>query len=634
MTAGKTRRRRRRPGVASFLCASLFLPLLVGGNEHEPQAVSGRLSLSLFKKILRTFVDDEISYLVPTATGERTNASTEGAADAGVDLNVYEDALASQLASVDNAETLTRGVPLKNSDRRNRVLKRSAVDTKTGESQSRADPEADAQRVWDGLISHAWEMAELVSASTKQIDQHIETKGRIEARRGRLLNEVDSLVTGEEISASNGALDIMQMHEVVSNQDIYDIVHEVSWNEGEVAEPDSWSHGVKLDEEEELELDWSAGTDAMFLVCSDSIVPMSGNDHMKEILIHSGKDVGSDEDSSPEDQTQLTVVYSSPNLVCVIMGLQTAYAQAIANATALSETQEGEEAEGDSDVVGNRSSIAIVPWVDVMKIPPDLFSHFRPNKDTQTGDSLDRRATEADEQLWEVHDQDRLEDKLIIFSLTSSQFILEDALAIKKDLVQMAKNGKKQRRRRRMADDGSIRPRKHVRGKQLRELSIEEALTVAQSSHHSSNKWSDILSRGLESEAHDECVMFLIDAEMKQSFKNSNSFEFPLAAFDASSNSTVPIPSAECIASIIAGISTHPNVLNVGLVQTTVNLHNHKAQWVVQGAAKRDDGSWRRPFFEAGLDGSGQVVSVSGMFSQSAFSCCTLILPNLTAYFS
>ena len=647
MSAEKTRRRRRRPGLISFLCTSLALASLAGASEeggskgrHEPPAGSGRLSLSRYKTILRTFVDDEMSHLVESpnpksggadqtgiATDEHTKIPTEGAVGAEVDLNVYEDALAAQMASVGNAEMLTRGVPLKNSDRRNRVLKRSAGDSETGESQSRVDPETEAQRVWDGIVSHAWEMAELVS--TQLIDQHIETKDKIETGRGRRLNEADGLVAGEEIVASNdGALglDGMHMHELVNNQDIYDIVHEVQWSDGEASgEADSWSHGIILDDEEELKLDWSAGTDAMFLVCSDSRIPMSGNDHLREILIHSGKDVplfsdGSDEDTL-EDQTQLTVVYSNPNLVCVIMGLQTAYAQAIANAAVVSELREGAEAEGDSirDVVGNRSAITIVPWVDVMKISPDLFSQLQPHEDTRTNEALDRRAAEVDEQLWEVHDEDRLEDKLFVFSLTSSQFTLEDASAIKEDLVQMAKNGKKQRRRRRMADDGSIKPRKHARGKRLRELSIEEALSVAQSSHHSSDKWSNILSRGLESESHDECVMFLIDAEVKQSFKNS--FEFPLVAFDASSNSTSPVPSAECIASILAGISTHPNVLNVGLVQTTVNLHNHKAQWVVQGAAKRNNGSWRRPFFEAGLDGSGQVVSVSGMFRRAAFFC-------------
>ncbi|KAL7539054.1 hypothetical protein ACHAXR_009628 [Thalassiosira sp. AJA248-18] len=201
----------------------------------------------------------------------------------------------------------------------------------------------------------------------------------------------------------------------------------------------------------------------------------------------------------------------------------------------------------------------------------------------------------------------------------------------------------------------------------LRELSIQDAFSLAaptpkptttatsSSSNNddddANNFWSRILSRGLEKEDEEEgdssssssssskeednnnfnsCISLLEGIVLEPSSSSlQSSYEFSLINTNStksspsspSSSSSLPTTTTpECIASIIAGLSIHPTIINIGILSKTVQLDNANAQWVVQGHVvtttnneqqQQHEPKRRRPFFEAGLDGTGQVVSVS-----------------------
>ena len=463
----------------------------------------------------------------------------------------------------------------------------------------------------------------------------------------------------EDEDESRASIDSLMLsdfavHEEVGDQDMQDVidgdlVHEMTDQDIIESTSDDWTHGISLDDdEEEIVTPWSNEGDSLFLICHDSTPPMSGNEHLKVILARSGKDNIRVEDIKDGQLANigfyLKVVLSSPNWVCVIMGMQPTYAEAIANK--VPNDNDKKEDEGSA----TKSFITIVSWVDVMKISPELFAHILPTsnnnnpQDDEDGDNATtrtptrglrnfRRATQEENDpmkglMWENEqesDDSSVENKHVIFSLIPPFNTMGDAMAVIQDLIVMAKNG--QRRRRRMTadeheeQDGAQKNNNRQHGRKLRQLSIQDAFSITQSggdhSTSSYHNWSRIISRGLESEQEQHsCVSILENIVLESSFRSS--FEFPLVTSltDVGSKTKTTTssssPDPECIASIVAGLSVHPNVVNVGILSKTVQLDNAKAQWVVQGDFEtKNTGVRKRPFFDAGLDGSGQVVSVS-----------------------
>ena len=63
---------------------------------------------------------------------------------------------------------------------------------------------------------------------------------------------------------------------------------------------------------------------------------------------------------------------------------------------------------------------------------------------------------------------------------------------------------------------------------------------------------------------------------------------------------------AECVCSLIAALSAHPDTLEVSANQP-IELHNLQAQHLIQSGRPQA----QTPFFDVGLTGKGQIVSVS-----------------------
>ena len=257
----------------------------------------------------------------------------------------------------------------------------------------------------------------------------------------------------------------------------------------------------------------------------------------------------------------------------------------------------------------------------------------------------------------------------VVFSLAPPSDALEDARRVVRDLIATAERGR--RRRRRLAagapatepDAVGTQPRDgsppeeeeggRRRGWRPRQLSIQEAFSLTRRGGGdrpraaSRAAWSRVLARGLESGEEDaggptSCAARLLAAGRALAAPSSSlpsSYEIslfapappppsPVAAAaadrddrDATADAASPPPppvSPECLASVVAGLAVHPAVVRVGVLPASARLDDAGAQWVLQGAARADDGPRggarrrkRRPFFEAGLDGGGQVVSVA-----------------------
>ncbi|KAL7546088.1 hypothetical protein ACHAWF_009425 [Thalassiosira exigua] len=502
--------------------------------------------------------------------------------------------------------------------------------------------------------------------------------------------------------------------------------------------------------EEEASLPWSDERESLFLTCHSSRRPASGNDRLRVLLGRAGKDTANPLDLAPSEakgtpetdgadgrarrgRFYWSAVHSSPRSVCVLLEMKPSYAEAIAGDDGRAGARYGVDSDdGADDGAGNADAedfvydvVTIVPWIDVMKIGPDLFDHLAApregasskgdegegerkregeGEDGEGGEELvpnrglrnfrggvggdgdgdgegiaDRNEVEKDEVDRPPSEEEgrgsgsRLRRKAVVFEMIPSADGIEDADAddVVSDLIAMAENGRRRRkRRRRMAtmeeeedgddngEDGDEGTR--IGSEPMRNLSIQEALSVARAGRPGASeeegegpgaragagaqsksewdaaepgqlgRWSTILGRGLESDDRTACLSYLerivlVPSSLPHSYEFS--LAFPSDDSDDNSNATDSesvaheVPGPDCVASIVAGLSLHRSVVHVGILSDAVELHNAGARWVVQGAVEDerieagdgDDGGRRRrsPFLDAGLDGSGQIVSVS-----------------------
>ena len=617
-------------------------------DTNEPQERDGRMPLSQFQTILRTFVDDEMAYVLDSsfqgAPIEQQQLPLQSNSNGVANATILD----MTLSGIDQVDIVTQGHHLnqhhgRGRQRRHRKLSKSGTTEEEydllqhGRYPQDALPPVEIENAWQNIVVHAWDMAKLSSStfsmkednSQQTSQQGTKTKG-VKSSRGRRITEEES-DSRDDLASNDNSVHMLDfpMHEVLDENEDGEMyqTQEDSQDGATHASSSNWTHGITIDDiDDEVVPAWANEGDSLFLTCHNSTEPMSGNDHLKVMLARSGKDSINVEDFQIDGQQNgsnhqglyLNVIYSSPKLVCVILPMQPTYAEAIAN----------------KKVDDTLSSImTIVPWIDVMKISPDVFHHIlsgsasKSEGDSNGGDSTSasgtrglrnfRRATAEDplkDMMWDNNQESAdasLEHKSVIFTLAPPSNTLVDAKSVIEDLIVMAKNG--QRRRRRLVARGDQETDKHTSERRLfRGLSIDEAFSVsarpgqphASNSGHPSS-WSHIISRGLESEDDgDSCIDILQGIELEPSFLSS--FEFPL--LDATKSTT---PSPECLASIIAGVSTHPHIVNVGILSKEVQLDNEKAQWVVQGAVSNRQNERIRPFFDSGLDGSGQVVSIA-----------------------
>eukprot|EP00804_Cyclotella_cryptica_P011584 CCRYP_012102-RA/>CCRYP_012102-RA protein AED:0.01 eAED:0.01 QI:401/0.87/0.88/1/0.75/0.66/9/4552/1275 len=591
------------PTLFVFVAASSgILATAQDSNNGDVQGVPSTMTLTLFQKVLRTFLDDEMAIVVDalsTAGPELSLPSDDIVITADDDKrSIDEPNTTSSKSRLENmlmdrislVETDNRGNRrriLKKHSRRHRKGKRGKHGQYHRGRFADSEPSSipiEVNRTWDGIISHAWDMAKLHLAPVeKAIPGSTATRNKKTRGRGRD-KETRSRVSGTDSD-------------------------NIDENTGEIIEPD-----------EELFTAWSNETETLFLACHTSHEDVDGNNHLKQILTAAGKDIK----PINERQDYMEVVHSSPMLTCVILSMQPTHAFNIATA--------GLKA---SDM----SNITIVPWIDVMKISPDIFEQIinivqsTSDDDEISGDvererglrnfrraqanitdstDLESHDTRDDSLFWDADTTDNynsngMESKYVVFSLTPPS-TLEDAYDVIQNLMDMAKAGQ----RRRMLDVGNEGNERLARG--LEKISISEAFSITRMAANygndlastSARHWSRMLVSGLE--ADNECNTMVEHINLQTSFVKS-SYEFLLVPEGASMNSTTY---TACVASVIAGLAVNPRVINVGIVPKHVELHNVKAQWVLQGSVTANDSTtWRRPLFDAGLDGNGQIVSVS-----------------------
>lgn len=152
--------------------------------------------------------------------------------------------------------------------------------------------------------------------------------------------------------------------------------------------------------------------------------------------------------------------------------------------------------------------------------------------------------------------------------------------------------------------------------------SLSERLGLSLSSHHDNvpdletmetthgkrhAMWSNALSRGFESSTTRtsglECCSDLFDGLWFEIDEDQTTITYILSdePFSYNPSSTTE----DCIISFLAALSAHPKIISLTTF-TGVQSLNVEAQWVVQSAVAEE-----RPWFDAGLTGKGQVVSVS-----------------------
>lgn len=123
-------------------------------------------------------------------------------------------------------------------------------------------------------------------------------------------------------------------------------------------------------------------------------------------------------------------------------------------------------------------------------------------------------------------------------------------------------------------------------------------------SHH--KFWSRTLDEGIESD--DGCIDMFEALSIEARFSNTG-FDLilnPLGGQNYANNGTSSASNSACVCSLIAALSVHPNTLDVS-ANRPIELHNLQAQHLVQSGKPLA----QTPFFDVGLTGRGEIVSVS-----------------------
>ena len=579
---------------------------------HQVDAQNG-MTLAQFQSVLRTFLDDEMAFIVhqKSSTSSRVfNETTEDVDDAITvaaesETNDFTALLEERVASIDKITTngnrrrarrqrkLIKKNHHRNGNNDNNKDEESSFEEKRGRFHKTITIPPEVETAWDGIVSHAWDMAKLFSSSHVGDNDHggdesTEQRG-LKANKEKMSNDIGVIF---EVPSSSSSTD-----------ESYESEEDPSSSEQEPF--------IAIDEEIELETNWSEEIDSLFFACHSSTTPMSGNEHLEQILIASGKDVR-------VENEYFDVVHSNPKMVCVILGMQPTFAWAIGKKFR------------EQLASGSSGSIALVPWVDVMKISPELFDSIMNINNDPVEDGYDdsslvrglrsfRRAQDVNVEaapgdlFWDnaYVQQDSIADQYIVFSLVPPSTI-ENANSVMQDLIAMAANGRRRRLGQSIDDADAEEDIKDVHRRKLRKLSLHDAFSITKSAvivnegsspSSSENHWSRILASGIESE---HGCSSLMESIMIESSFDASSYEIKV-----SNDGNKSSPNPACVASLIAGLAVHPLVVNVGVMSKSVKLDNAGAQYAVQGAVTTNAGEWKRPYFDAGLDGSGQIVSVS-----------------------
>jgi len=251
-----------------------------------------------------------------------------------------------------------------------------------------------------------------------------------------------------------------------------------------------------------------------------------------------------------------------------------------------------------------RVQFTIVPFNDLMKMPIN---------------SLD----EVTQDYWPItaptqgqEEENDWRRSIHVAIVPNSDIDIDSKAAfILQDIQNMAQEGTRQRRRR--MEEGS-----ETEKADTSLLSVTDAFSLTSTFHEQSSgrrlkaldgsraePLSESIANGIEAD-HNCKSMFdsldIITHDHEKDFEIILNPSNKASKYDDSSASNT-----DCIVSFMIALSTHPSVLIVE-PDTPIIPHDYQSQWISQSYDKnRPESKENRPFFDVGLNGKGQVISMS-----------------------
>lgn len=300
----------------------------------------------------------------------------------------------------------------------------------------------------------------------------------------------------------------------------------------------------------------SQDEDFLFLVCHSSPDDLDGNRRLDDLLTAIGKEHSSD---------YVETVHFDLHNLCVITPIQPVVAKELYE-------------------LSTSSCVTLCPLVDVIKMSPNIISQL-----IDFGTDMPTTRHAEDDDL--VFVSSSAASKSIAFSLVPTTNVEKTNQMLQNITANIRLHGE---RNLVQLSNATSEPTNISR------LSLHDTFSITRASkasplNKSARYWSRMLNHDID------CSSIFSTIAIKSSATTSV-YEIKVPSS----------PSTEaCIVTILVGLASHPSVVHVGSISHNVDLHNLNAGWVVEGSVTSDTGKRERPWSVAGLNGSGQIVSVS-----------------------
>ena len=318
-----------------------------------------------------------------------------------------------------------------------------------------------------------------------------------------------------------------------------------------------------------------------FLVCSRTDNDSSGYDNLHEILPLLGAVTSS-----------VVVLSNRPRESCFIVSTTAAAARKVAV---------------------SRKDMTILPLTDVMKLDAGIIDDVCLDDRWTVPSAPSNDGDKENANTWERKIRVGLRPGLG----GTAETIVELANSMVQEIQQMAREGNRRRRMLRGDTLNSDKPEEQVTAF----ASVTDAFSVTapdvitkvfgrnlaegQTPAHVSY-WSRTLAEGIESDTGCGQMFEALSVEARVGNTGFDVLLNPLKGKNNfASDQASSAGNAACVCSLIAALSVHPNSLEVS-ANRPIKLHNQLAQHIVQAGRPN-----QTPFFDVGLTGKNQVVSVS-----------------------
>ena len=318
-----------------------------------------------------------------------------------------------------------------------------------------------------------------------------------------------------------------------------------------------------------------------FLVCSRTDNDSSGYDNVHEILPLLGAVTSS-----------VVVLANRPRESCFIVSTTAAAARKVAV---------------------SRRDMTILPLTDVMKLDAGIIDDVCLDDRWTVPLAPSKDGSQESENTWERKVRVGLRPGLG----GTTEKILELANSMVQEIQQMAREGNRQRRALKedaFSSDGpeeqvtafaSVTDSFSVTAPNVITKVFGRNLAEGQTPAHVSY-WSRALAEGIESETGCNQMFEALSVEARVGNTGFDILLNPLRGENNfASDQASSAGNAACVCSLIAALSVHPNTLEVS-ANRPIKLHNQLAQHIVQAGRPN-----QTPFFDVGLTGKNQIVSVS-----------------------